>query len=160
MKLRIVSSLAALASVWAAGQTSMAPSWSHDPSSQIGPGYWGSVAPPYATCGTTTSAGQFQAVGAKQSPVDIEDATTLLAVLPGVRFNYDATPLEVENTGHVVEVPYETGSYVTIGRGVTDTYNFTTMSPASIPSTASTTTAKCTWSTPTAWAKPWSSACF
>jgi carbonic anhydrase len=137
MKARIVSSLATLAVVWAisgtalaqtrrhdplSSEAALAPTWSHDTSSQTGPSFWGSVAPQDATCGTTTSAGQFQAVGAKQTPIDIEDATTLLAVLPEISFQYNPTPMEVENTGHVVEVPYESGSYVSIGQSVTDVY--------------------------------------
>ena len=137
MKLRNGSLLTILASVWAishpalaqtwsrdasSGHIALAQTWSHDPSSQSGPAFWGSGAPQYATCGTNTSTGQFQAVGAKQTPVDIKDATTLLAVLPEVSFHYNPTPMEIENTGHVVEVPYEAGSYVSIGHSVTDAY--------------------------------------
>jgi carbonic anhydrase len=137
MKLRIGSSFTILAVIWAISQTALAQTWSHeppsrhtaavqtwshDPSSQSGPALWGSVAPQYATCGTNTPAGQFQAVGVKQTPIDIEDATALLAVLPEVTFHYNPTPMEVENTGHVVEVPYEAGSYVSIGDSVTDAY--------------------------------------
>jgi carbonic anhydrase len=137
MRVRIVSSLVTLAFVGAMCQTVLAQTWnrdplstqaaaasawSHDPSSQSGPNFWGSLAPQYATCGTTPSAGQFQAVGAKQTPIDIEDAKTLLAVLPEVEFHYNPTAMEVENTGHVVEVPYESGSHVSIGHSVTDAY--------------------------------------
>src|ERR1700761_5965742 len=99
MRIRFISSIAVLASVCVNPQYASAQTWSHDPSSATGPNFWGSVAPQYATCGTTTSGGQFQAVGAKQTPIDIKDATALMAVLPDVSFHYSATPLEVENTG-------------------------------------------------------------
>lgn len=96
--------------------------WSHDPSSPIGPSHWGAVAPQDATCGTTTSAGIFEPVGAKQSPIDIEASSALPAVVPDIQLHYADTSMDVENTGHVVEVPYAAGSYLTIGRGVTDVY--------------------------------------
>ena len=123
MKLRVISicgCLFGMTCCWVAAAS--AQTWTHDPSTQMGPGYWGSVASQYATCGTISN-GTFAPVGAKQTPIDIQDSTTLLAVLPGINFHYFPTPLDVENTGHVVEVPYETGSYITIGHSVTDMYN-------------------------------------
>jgi carbonic anhydrase len=61
-------------------------------------------------------------VGAKQTPIDIKSAETVAAVMPEISFHYDDTAMDVENTGHVVEVPYEAGSYVRIGPNVTDQY--------------------------------------
>ncbi|HEX5226428.1 MAG TPA: carbonic anhydrase family protein [Bryobacteraceae bacterium] len=109
------------AAVFAAAVAVYAQGWNHDPSSQMGPKNWGSAAPNYATCGTTTNAA-FVAVGAKQTPIDIVDTSTLLAIMPSLGFHYADTAMDVENTGHVVEVPYEAGSYVTIGDDVTDVY--------------------------------------
>jgi carbonic anhydrase len=109
--------MAVLMSACAMGQ-----GWSHDPSAQIGPSYWGAVAPQDATCGNTNSNGTLVPVGAKQTPIDIEDAATLLAVMPDIWFHYADTAMNVENTGHVVEVPYQAGSYISIGRSVTDIY--------------------------------------
>ncbi len=54
--------------------------------------------------------------------MDIETTTTVLAVLPSIRFQYNSTPFEVENTGHVVEVVYGAGSSITLGKSVTDIY--------------------------------------
>jgi carbonic anhydrase len=118
MKTQIASPLAAilLSAVGALGQT-----WTHNPASKNGPNYLGSVAPQDATCGTT-SADKFVPVGAKQTPVDIKSAETVAAVMPELSFHYDDTAMDVENTGHVVEVPYEAGSYVRIGPNVTDRY--------------------------------------
>jgi carbonic anhydrase len=105
-----------LCAAGAMGQT-----WHHDPSSLSGPNYWGSVAPQDATCGTAGS-GKFVPVGAKQTPIDIKSVETVLGVLPEISFHYNDTPMEVENTGHVVEVVYEPGSYIKIGPNVTDQY--------------------------------------
>jgi carbonic anhydrase len=103
--------------ICAAGQT---PAWNHD-AGQIGPGRWGSVAPHYATCGTT-SGERFLAVGARQTPINIETGKAVPAALPKLSFQYRDSAYEIENTGHVVEVPYHAGSSVRIGSGPTDEY--------------------------------------
>lgn len=59
-------------------------SWSHNPAASNGPLNWGSVRAPYATCGTT-AAGKFVEVGAKQTPIDIENAKAAEADLPSLR---------------------------------------------------------------------------
>lgn len=97
-----------------------APVWNHDPASAIGPNLWGSVTFPFATCGAGDPA--FVEVGKKQSPVNIVTAETVKAGLPDLAFQYQATPLVVENTGHVVEVPYAPGSAIRIGQDKQDKY--------------------------------------
>jgi carbonic anhydrase len=57
-----------------------------------------------------------------QTPIAIQSATSVMAVLPGIGFNYEDTAFEVENTGHVVEVVYEPGSFIQLGVSVTDVY--------------------------------------
>jgi carbonic anhydrase len=42
--------------------------------------------------------------------------------LPSIDFSYQDTPFEVENTGHVVEVVYGSGSSIRLGRSITDIY--------------------------------------
>ena len=84
--------------------------WNHDPASDIGPNHWGKLAFPFATCGAEEDA-IFVEVGKKQAPIDIVPAETVVATLPALAFRYRATPFVVENTGHVVEVPYEPGSF-------------------------------------------------
>jgi carbonic anhydrase len=81
---------------------------------------------PFAACGATvastvsTDTGaeltvNVGEVGRKQSPVDIVVADTVLTALPALAFQYLDTPFIVENTGHVVEVPYEPGSALRVG---------------------------------------------
>lgn len=94
--------------------------WNHDPSSPIGPFRWGSLAPAFATCGDAFTG----EVGKKQTPIHIVTATTIPASFPAGSFvlNYHETPLVVENTGHVIEVPFEPGSSLSVGASPTDTY--------------------------------------
>jgi carbonic anhydrase len=88
--------------------------WNHDPDSAVGPGGWGTVTFPFATCGAVLAPGAaFTQVGLKQSPVDLGGAQA--ALLPPPIYLYGNTPFEVENTGHVVEVPYAPGSRLLIG---------------------------------------------
>ena len=98
-----------------------AQSWNHDPNSSIGPKFWGSLTPAFATCGTTVS-NQFVEVGKKQTPIDIVSAQAVSTKVPALSFRYNSTPLDVENNGHVVEVPYHSGSSVAIGSGALDSY--------------------------------------
>ena len=84
-----------------------AQTWNHDPNAQIGPLNWGHVTHDFGTCGEKIT-GSFSEVGKRQTPVAIDATQTI--PLPRLIFNYKATDLEVENTGHVVEVPYHEGS--------------------------------------------------
>jgi len=52
----------------------------------------------------------------RHSPIDITTSSVVRQNLPELVFLYEDTPLEVENTGHVVEVPYSTGSRLVLGR--------------------------------------------
>jgi carbonic anhydrase len=67
--------------------------WSHNPASSAGPQYWGSLDPTWTACASSEG----------QSPVVV--TTIRKAQLPALRVDYSRTPLLVENTGHVVEVP-------------------------------------------------------
>src|SRR6266853_3856420 len=96
-----------------------AQSWNHDPNSPIGPLLWGSLTPAFATCGTTVS-NQFVEVGKKQTPINIVSAQGVLVTVPALTFRYNPTEMDVEKTGHVVEVPYEPGSFLYIGPSLTD----------------------------------------
>jgi carbonic anhydrase len=100
-----------------------APHWNHDPAAAAaeGPAHWGTIYQPYATCGGDAGGGFFE-VGKKQSPVDIGGAQ--VAALPAPRFLYGTTPFAVDNTGHVVEVPYAPGSQLVIGDDTYDLIQF------------------------------------
>jgi carbonic anhydrase len=90
------------------------PVWSHSPEAH-GPAAWGSAAPRFATCGTQSGDARVE-VGMKQSPIDIVTSAVVKQNLPDLVFLYEDTPLDVENTGHVIEVPYVGGSKVLFGR--------------------------------------------
>ena len=68
-------------------------SWGY--SGATGPDHWSEVS---ATCGT----------GKAQSPIDIVDPTK--SKLPALRFSYQASPLNVINNGHTIQVNYAPGS--------------------------------------------------
>src|SRR5689334_4378274 len=72
--------------------------WNHDPASPIGPLHWNTIG--FPTCSTGTS----------QSPVNIR--TDRLAAYHGspLLLRYERSELDIENTGHVVEVPTAAGA--------------------------------------------------
>jgi carbonic anhydrase len=106
----------AVALVFSATFASAQVEWNHNPASDIGPNLWGELTFPFATCG---AGDPFVEVGRKQSPVNIVIAETVTVGLPALAFQYHATPFVVENTGHVIEVPYAPGSAIRVGQ---DTY--------------------------------------
>jgi carbonic anhydrase len=69
-----------------------------------GPTNWGKLDSTYAAC----SKGRFQ------SPIDIEHAKKS-DLLPALRFDYRAVPLNVINNGHSIQVNYAPGSTLTVG---------------------------------------------
>jgi len=115
---RVMYLLTAVAFTFSATLAS-AQEFNHDPESLIGPNFWGSLTFPFATCG---AGDPFVEVGKKQSPVNIVVADTVRVGLPALAFQYRATPFVVENTGHVVEVPYESGSAIRVGQDAPDKY--------------------------------------
>jgi len=77
--------------------------WSY--SGPNGPDHWGAEDPAYATCGS----------GTRQSPIDIETATTNAALAP-IEFAYKAFPLTVTDTHHTFQVNVPSGSGgITVG---------------------------------------------
>jgi carbonic anhydrase len=95
-----------------------AQAWNHNPASTIGPLHWGTVTQSYATCGDSMTG----EVGKKQSPIDIVSDYAVAASFSALLFNYNPTPLKIENTGHYVEVPYDPTSYLSVGSQPTDVY--------------------------------------
>lgn len=89
--------------------------WSHNLAATTGPAGWGTALPAYGTCGTG-SGDKLTEVGMKQTPIDIVSGSAVkTAALPALTFQYQNIPLEVENTGHVVEVVYPAGSSLRLG---------------------------------------------
>src|SRR5512144_1614627 len=68
-------------------------SWNHDPASSTGPTHWGTLNPAWSVCASAEG----------QSPIAVK--ATRSENLPALRVDYARTPVVVENTGHVVEVP-------------------------------------------------------
>lgn len=77
-----------------AAPLALAVEWNHDPDSAIGPYHWGDLDPGFVTC----------ELGNHQSPVNIDDA--IPGGGPALLAEYHDIPLEVENIGHTIEVPY------------------------------------------------------
>ncbi len=77
------------------------PHWSY--SGPEDPGNWGKLDPAYAICG----------LGHAQSPINIAHAKK--EDLPALKFDYQASPLNIIDNGHTVQINYPPGSTVTIG---------------------------------------------
>lgn len=94
-------------------------SWNHDPGSASGPLSWGYLGgyTSFATCGT-----EKQAVGARQTPINIVTASATPSDLPALIFKYSPTPLVVENRVHVVEVVNEEPGTLQVGTAPADKY--------------------------------------
>lgn len=71
-------------------------------SGEGGPDRWGTLDPEFAACQT----------GTNQSPVNLANATR--TDLPDLQFNYQPTPLDIENKGHTVQLDYQPGSSMTV----------------------------------------------
>jgi len=111
---KAIAPLAFIASLLGLAQVSRAQPWNQDPESDIGPGMWGELTPGFRTCGSEIDGlPGFQETGRRQSPIDISSPTR--TKLPNLMFFYDETAFEIENTGHVIEVPYEAGSELRVG---------------------------------------------
>lgn len=97
------------------GADSTAPGFVHNPKAKNGPANWGSAAATYATCGSAMS-GSLVEVGMKQSPINIETGKVATQLLPPLQLQYNDTDFEVENTSHVIEVPYAAGGTLKFGQ--------------------------------------------
>jgi carbonic anhydrase len=112
--------------VTVATATAFGQSWNDDPSSPIGPNHWGFLDENYnsfATCGSIVGTSTLLTeVGKKQAPVNIVPASAITSILRNIDFRYDDTQFVVENTGHVVEVPYQNGSEIRTGPDLPNRY--------------------------------------
>jgi carbonic anhydrase len=69
-----------------------------------GPAKWAKLDKSFATCGS----------GTLQSPIDIPDSKARKGDLPPLLFNYKASPLNITDDGHTIQVNYAPGSWVSI----------------------------------------------
>lgn len=69
-----------------------------------GPEHWGDLAPDFCKCKE----------GQRQSPIGI--STTEKTKLDSIVFNYYPTHLKIINNGHTIQVNYEKGSSISIGK--------------------------------------------
>jgi carbonic anhydrase len=72
-------------------------------SGEHGPEHWGDLDPGFAVCNS----------GSRQSPIDISGAKP--SDLPAMKFQYQATPLNIINNGHTIQVNYAPGSAMMVG---------------------------------------------
>jgi carbonic anhydrase len=107
--------IAALTLLLAAATTALAenvgPTWNHDVSDPLeGPEVWGDIDEGFSRCGGISAP-----VGLRQSPIALDRRGAVTRWVAPLVFDYDDSTLEVENNGHVIEVPYEAGSKLRIG---------------------------------------------
>lgn len=96
------------ANIYAAAQAS--PHWSYEGADS--PTRWGQLSKDFALCQS----------GSDQSPIDLDIIST--GEPDPIEFNYGATPLEVVNNGHSIQVNYGEGSRVKIAGETYDLLQF------------------------------------
>lgn len=67
---------------------------------------WGDLSKDFATC----------KLGKEQSPIDIKTKDVEKAKLDKIIFNYQPTKLNIINNGHTIQVDYDKGSSISIGK--------------------------------------------
>lgn len=77
--------------------------WSY--SGETGPAHWASLSNDYALC----------ASGENQSPINIDAATTLQGMKPGIKFNYGSIiPETITNTGNHIQIAVGAGANIKV----------------------------------------------
>jgi carbonic anhydrase len=80
------------------------PHWGYE--GKGSPEHWAQLQPEFATCGT----------GKEQSPIDIHGASEQ-EPLPPIAFNYAASPAEIVNNGHTIQVNLQSGGTIKLASG-------------------------------------------
>lgn len=75
---------------------------------------WGDLSKDFATC----------KLGKEQSPIDIKTAGVEKAKLDKIEFSYQPTKFSIVNNGHTVQVNYDPGSSIKIGKDKYDLLQF------------------------------------
>jgi len=76
--------------------------WSYE--GKHGPEHWGAIDAASKTC----------SVGTQQSPIDIADS--VVAQLPALNIDWNATPTTLVNNGHTIQLNFGDGSTLTLGK--------------------------------------------
>jgi len=75
---------------------------------KTGPAHWGGLNPDFSSCG----------IGKEQSPIDIRRRDVKKQEpLPAIGFDYAASPAEIVNNGHTVQVNFQSGGTVQLASG-------------------------------------------
>jgi carbonic anhydrase len=99
--------VAACASVFCASAIAAetgAPHWGYHGSESADK--WGDLSKDFATC----------KLGKEQSPIDIKTKDAEASKLDKIEFSYKPTKLSIVNNGHTVQVNYDKGSSITVGK--------------------------------------------
>jgi len=67
---------------------------------------WGDLSKEFATC----------KLGTEQSPIDIKRTAVVKAKLDKIEFNYAPSKLNIVNNGHTIQLDYDKGSYIQVGK--------------------------------------------
>jgi carbonic anhydrase len=102
--LMVTSALFAAAFAGSAFAADNAPHWGYHGAE--GAEKWGDITKDFATC----------KLGKEQSPIDIKTAGVEKAKLEKIEFNYQPTKLSIVNNGHTVQLDYDKGSFIKIGK--------------------------------------------
>jgi carbonic anhydrase len=92
------------------------PHWEYE--GHNGPERWGEMYPDWAIASK----------GKEQSPIDLAFAAS--SNLPEITFDYKASPLEVVNNGHTIQVNYKPGSTIKVGDETFELLQFHFHSPS------------------------------
>jgi carbonic anhydrase len=76
-----------------------------DSDTTVGPGNWGSL-----------SGDELCSTGSHQTPIDIPAVAPVIKNAPTLEFNYAASPIQLLNNGHTVQMNYAPGSTLVIGK--------------------------------------------
>ena len=84
------------------GEHEGAAHWSYE--GEGGPGNWGKLKPEFNVC----------AIGKRQSPINIQEGSTLAGPAEPVQFNYTPSNGSVVNNGHTIQVDVEGNNSITV----------------------------------------------
>lgn len=88
------------------------PHWSYR--GEDGADKWGELSREFAAC----------KLGKEQSPIDINSRRAVKAKLEKIAFHYAPSHLSIQNNGHTIQVDYDKGSHIAVGKDRYDLVQF------------------------------------